>query len=119
MHVSCASRRSVMLDKQNTIHLEWTPGRWFPGLPPADQVNLQMLGANTASYIEYVVVPDFVALQESQPFRAFTDDELINYSVRDDKMNFPPGTSQAYSHTDNVILGQAIERATGRSIKQL
>jgi D-alanyl-D-alanine carboxypeptidase len=34
-------------------------------------------------------------------------------------MNFPPGTSQAYSHTDNVILGQAIERATGRSIKQL
>jgi D-alanyl-D-alanine carboxypeptidase len=34
-------------------------------------------------------------------------------------MNFPPGTDQQYSHTDNVILGQAIERATGRSVKQL
>jgi CubicO group peptidase (beta-lactamase class C family) len=34
-------------------------------------------------------------------------------------MNFAPGTSQQYSHTDNVILGQAIERATGESIKQL
>jgi D-alanyl-D-alanine carboxypeptidase len=44
---------------------------------------------------------------------------LIDYSVRDGKMNFPPGTSQAYSHTDNVILGQAIERATGATIKQL
>lgn len=34
-------------------------------------------------------------------------------------MNFPPGRSQQYSHTDNVILGQAIERATRESIKQL
>ena len=34
-------------------------------------------------------------------------------------MNFPPGSSQQYSHTDNVILGQVIERATGRSIEAL
>ena len=109
----------LILVKQHRIDLDWTIGRWFPGLLAADQVTFRMLVADTAGYIDYVVVPDFVALQESQPFRAFTDDELINYSVRDNKMNFPPGTSQAYSHTDNVILGQAIERATGRSIKQL
>jgi D-alanyl-D-alanine carboxypeptidase len=34
-------------------------------------------------------------------------------------MNFPPGTSQRYSHTDNVILGQVIQRATGQSMKDL
>ena len=34
-------------------------------------------------------------------------------------MNFPPGTSQQYSHTDNVILGQVIQRATGQSMKEL
>ena len=34
-------------------------------------------------------------------------------------MNFPPGTSQRYSHTDNVILGQVIQRATGQSMKEL
>jgi len=109
----------LILVKQHRIDLDWTIGRWFPGLLAANQVTFRMLVADTAGYIDYVVVPDFVALQEFQPFRAFTDDELINYSVRDNKMNFPPGTSQAYSHTDNVILGQAIERATGRSIKQL
>jgi D-alanyl-D-alanine carboxypeptidase len=109
----------LILVKQHRIDLDWTIGRWFPGLLAADQVTFRMLVANTAGYIDYVAVPDFNALQESQPFRAFTDDELINYSVRDGKMNFPPGTSQAYSHTDNVILGQAIERATGKSIKQL
>jgi CubicO group peptidase (beta-lactamase class C family) len=40
-----------------------------------------------------------------------------NYSVRDGRMNFSPGSNQQYSHTDNVILGQFIERATGESIK--
>ena len=109
----------LMLVKQHRIDLDWTIGRWFPGLLAADQVTFRMLVANTAGYIDYVAVPDFVNLQESQPFRAFTDDELINYSVRDGKMNFLPSTNQRYSHTDNVILGQAIERATGRSIKQL
>jgi D-alanyl-D-alanine carboxypeptidase len=34
-------------------------------------------------------------------------------------MNFTPGTKQQYSHTDNVLLGQVIERATGQSIKAL
>jgi D-alanyl-D-alanine carboxypeptidase len=109
----------LILVKNQRIDLDWTIAKWFPGLLGADQVTFRMLVANTAGYIDYVTVKDFVDLQESQPFRAFTDDELINYSVRDGKMNFAPGTSQQYSHTDNVILGQAIERATGESIKEL
>ena len=66
-----------------------------------------------------MTVEDFLNLQLSEPFRTFTDDELINYSVRNGKMNFAPGTSQQYSHTDNVILGQVIQRATGQSMKEL
>jgi CubicO group peptidase (beta-lactamase class C family) len=84
----------LVLVKQHRIDLDWTIGRWFPGLLAADQVTFRMLVANTAGYIDYVTVKDFVDLQESQPFRAFTDDELINYSVRGGTMNFPPGTSQ-------------------------
>jgi hypothetical protein len=61
-----------------------------------------MLVANTAGYIDYVTEDDFLKLQLAEPFRTFTDEELINYSVnysvRDGKMNFPPGTSQQYSH---------------------
>jgi D-alanyl-D-alanine carboxypeptidase len=44
---------------------------------------------------------------------------LINYSVRNGKMNFPPGTSQQYSHTDDVILGQVIQRATKQPLREL
>ncbi len=109
----------LMLVEQGHISLDDKISRWFPHLLAADQVTVRMLVANTAGYIDYVRVDDFLKLELAEPFRTFTDEELINYSVRDGKMNFPPGTSQQYSHTDNVILGQVIQRATGRSMKEL
>ena len=109
----------LMLEEQGRIDLNQKISRWFPNLLGADQVTVRMLVSNTAGYIDYVTVPDFSNLQDAQPFRTFTDDELIHYSVRDGKMQFAPGTDQKYSHTDNVILGQVIERATHESIAQL
>jgi D-alanyl-D-alanine carboxypeptidase len=109
----------LMLVEQGRINLDDKIARWFPDLLAADQVTVRMLVGNTAGYIDYVTVKDFLDLQLAEPFRTFTDEELINYSVRDGKMNFAPGTSQQYSHTDNVILGQVIQRATGQSMKEL
>ncbi len=109
----------LMLVEQGRICLDEKISRWFPNLLAADQVTVRMLVADTAGYIDYVTVQDFLKLQLSEPFRTFTDEELINYSVRDGRMNFLPGTSQQYSHTDNVILGQVIQRATGQSMKEL
>jgi len=109
----------LMLVEQGRISLDHKISRWLPHLLAADQVTVRMLVANTAGYIDYVTVDDFLKLELAEPFRTFTDEELINYSVRDGKMNFPPGTSQQYSHTDNVILGQVIQRATKQSMKEL
>jgi CubicO group peptidase (beta-lactamase class C family) len=109
----------LVLVEQGRIGLDDKISRWLPQLLAADQVTVRMLVANTAGYIDYVTVEDFLKLQLAEPFRTFTDEELINYSVRNGKMNFPPGSSQQYSHTDNVILGQVIQRATRRSMKEL
>ena len=109
----------LLLAEQGRINLDEKISRWFPHLLGADKVTPRMLVANTAGYIDYVTVEDFLKLQLAEPFRTFTDEELIHYSVRDGLMNFAPGTSQQYSHTDNVILGQVIQRATNESIKEL
>lgn len=109
----------LMVVEQGRISLNEKISRWFPHLLAADQVTVRMLVANTAGYIDYVTVDDFVKLQLAEPFRTCTDEELINYSVRDGKMNFRPGTSQEYSHTDNVILGQVIQRATKQPLNEL
>jgi len=109
----------LMLVEQGRINLDDKISRWFPTLLSADQVTVRMLASDTAGYVDYVGVEDFLKLALAEPFRTFTDEELIDYSVRGGKMNFPPGTSQQYSHTDNVILGQVIQRATGESMKAL
>jgi CubicO group peptidase (beta-lactamase class C family) len=109
----------LMLVEQGRISLDEKISRWFPQLFAADRVTVRMLVGNTAGYIDYVSVDDFVKLQLAEPFRTFTDEELINYSVRNRKMNFPPGMSQQYSHTDNVILGQVIQRATKQPLREL
>ena len=109
----------LMLVEQGRIDLDAPISRWFPHLLSADQVTVRMLVGNTAGYPDYVRVDDFIKRQMAEPFRTFTDDELIDYSVRGGRMNFPPGASQQYSHTDNVILGQVIQRATGQSFAAL
>jgi CubicO group peptidase (beta-lactamase class C family) len=109
----------LMLVEQERIDLSDRISCWFPTLLAADQVTVRMLVGNTAGYRDYVTEEDFVKLELAEPFRTFTDEELIAYSVSSDTMNFQPGTSQRYSHTDNVILGQVIQRATGQSMKEL
>lgn len=108
-----------ILAEQGRIGPDQRISRWFPGLLSADRVTVRMLAANTAGYLDYVRSRAWLERFLSDPFAAFTDDELIGYSVRDGKMNFPPGSSWAYSHTEYVILGQVIQRATGRSMKDL
>lgn len=109
----------LMLVEQGRISLDDKISRWLPHLLAADTVTVRMLVANTAGYPDYVRVGDILKAVLAAPFRTFSDAELINYSVRDGKMKFAPGTSQQYSHTDNVILGQVIERATGQSMQEL
>lgn len=109
----------MMLVEQGRLSLDDKIVRWFPDLVAADQVTVRMLVANTAGYHDYVRREDFQDAVLADPFRTFTDAELIDYAVRDGQMAYPPGTSQAYSHSEYVILGQVIERATGQSQKEL
>ena len=52
----------LMLVEQGRISLDEKISRWFPDLLAADQVTVRMLVANTAGYIDYVTVDDFVKL---------------------------------------------------------
>lgn len=109
-----------MLAEQGRIDLDAPISRWFPDLLAADRVTVRMLAGNTAGYLDYVHVQDWLDRLLRDPFAAFTDDELIEYSVRDGTMNYsPPGSGWAYSHTEYVILGQVVQRATGESIGEL
>ena len=109
-----------ILADQKRIDLDSKISRWLPDLIAADQVTPRMLAANTAGYRDYVRDKAWLDRLLADPFTPFTDDELIAYSVRDGTMNYsPPGSGWAYSHTEYVILGQVIQRATGETMQAL
>jgi len=109
----------MMLAERGRIRLDDPIARWYPDLPAADKVTVRMLVANTAGYPDYVLDEAFVQSFLANPFRTYTPDELVAYGLRGGRMNYAPGTSQRYSHTEYVILGQIIEKATGESMKAL
>jgi len=109
----------LMLAEQGRIRLDDTIARWYPNLPSADKVTIRMLVANTAGYLDYVTDKTFLRDVLANPFRSFTPDELIAYSVEGGLMGYAPGTSQRYSHTECIMLTQVIEKATGQSMKSL
>lgn len=72
----------------------------------------------TSGYADYVADPAMAEAQYAQPFRQWTPPELIAYSTKQ-PLVYRPGTNWNYSHTNYVILGLVIEKATGRQVDDL
>ncbi len=92
--------------------------RWFPRLPSADKVTLRMLSLNMSGYPDYLASEAFLSGKRSVILHHWTAQELIDLALSM-PMQFEPGTSFSYSHTNAVILGEALQRATETPIAVL
>ena len=105
---------------QHIVSLEDKLSKWFPELPGSDHVTLRMLSNNTSSYDDYVYLPQFQDVYLDDPFREWTDDELVAIGISGPKtLAYPPGKDFNYSHTNFVILKQVLEKIGGEPIEQL
>jgi D-alanyl-D-alanine carboxypeptidase len=75
-----------------------------------------MLLNGTSGYADYVNLKVLPLYQN--PFRAWQPDELIDLALKQ-PMVCEPGTCFAYAHTNFVILGKVLEKATGRGVAEL
>ena len=74
-----------------------------------------MLANLTAGYPDFVQNAEFVSAIYADPFRQWTPEEQIEISLSTPQV-FAPGTNWDYSHSDYVILGQALEKITGQPL---
>ena len=88
---------------------------WLPDLRDADKVTLRMLANMTAGYPDFVQNPKLSQEVYADPFRQWTPEEQIAIGLSTPRL-FAPGTNWDYSHTDYVILGQALEKITGQPL---
>jgi CubicO group peptidase (beta-lactamase class C family) len=105
----------LRLVDQNVVKLDDPLATWLPDLPDADQVTLRMLANLTAGYPDYVQNPKLSQELYENPFRQWTQQELVAIGLSTPRV-FAPGTNWDYSHTDYVILGQALEKITGQPL---
>lgn len=105
----------LQLVDQKVVTLDDPLATWLPDLPDAEQVTLRMLANMTAGYPDYVQNPQLSQELYADPFRQWTPQEQIALSLSTPRV-FAPGTNWDYSHTDYVILGQALEKITGQPL---
>lgn len=101
----------MQLVERRVVSLDDKVSRWFPYLPNANLVTLQMLSNGTSGYPDYVFNTQFQEASTNQIFKEWTVSELLSYAFMEPVL-FPPNTSQHYSHTDSVILGAILSQAT-------
>jgi CubicO group peptidase (beta-lactamase class C family) len=113
--ISYMSTLLLRLVDQKVVALDDPLVNWVPDLPDADKVTLRMLANMTAGYPDFVQNPKLSQLLYANPFRQWTTEEQIEIGLSTPRL-FAPGTNWDYSHTDYVILGQALEKITAQPL---
>ncbi len=109
----------MILAEKKIINPDDKISKWLPDFPSSEKITLRMLINNTAGYKDYVLNKEFINLVTKEPFRNFSRQDIFDFSVSGGELNFPPGTDQKYSHTEFTVLGEVLEKATGKKMHQL
>jgi len=108
----------LQLHDKKVLSVDDKLAKWFPDYPKADEITLTMLINGTSGYADYVTDDGFLKRFYGNPFQHWTPDELIKIAL-DRPMPCDPGKCWSYAHTNFVILGKVIEKATGRPLEDV
>jgi CubicO group peptidase (beta-lactamase class C family) len=117
--ISYVSTLLLRLVDQGKVKLDDRLSTWLPDVPHSDRVTLGQLAQMTSGYVDYVI--GNTAMNDAlyaDPFRQWTTKELLDFAV-DQPLQYIPGTNWNYAHTNYVLLGLALEKATGKPMPKL
>jgi CubicO group peptidase (beta-lactamase class C family) len=117
--ISYVSTLLLKLVDEKKVSLDDKLSKWLPEEPHADRVTLGQLAQMTSGYVDYVI--GNTAMNNAlyaNPFRRWTVHEMLQYAV-DQPLLYEPGTNWNYAHTNYVLLGLALEKATGQEMSKL
>ena len=117
--ISYVSTLLLILVDEKKVSLDDRASKWVPEIPHSDEVTLGQLAQMTTGYTDFVIGNAEVdAMLYTDPFRQWTPEELLQ-TVTSKPLLYPPGTNWNYAHTNYLILGLALEKATGKRMSDL
>ena len=108
----------LQLVGEGRLRLDDPVETWLPGaVPDGHRITVRQLLNHTSGIYDYLntlpMPPDQAFLDNR--WRTWTAAELVQRAVANPPTFEPPGSAFAYSNTSYVLLGQIIEKVTGRS----
>ncbi len=117
--ISYVATLLLKLVDEGKVSLDDKLSRWLPDVPHADRVTLHQLAQMTSGYVDYVIGNDaFATALYQDPFTQFEPEELLGFATSKPLL-YEPGTNWNYAHTNYVLLGLALEKATGEQMPKL
>jgi CubicO group peptidase (beta-lactamase class C family) len=117
--ISYVATLLLRLVDEKKVALEDKLSKWLPDVPNSDRVTLGQLAQMTSGYVDYVIGNEPMNAELFRdPFRGWTTAQLLGYAV-DKPLLYEPGTNWNYAHTNYVLLGLALEKATGQDMPKL
>src|SRR3954452_259873 len=77
-------------------------------------IRIRNLLQHTSGLYDYAGDPAFVTAVVSDPQHHWTRSEQVEFAMTHGRPLFPPGMGLAYSDTGYILLGEVLERTTGR-----
>ncbi len=101
-----------------TLSLDDPLSKWYPELPSADAITIEMLLHNVSGYSQYTAQEDFLQQLYANPFRHWEVDEIIAIGTEGGTV-YTPGTDWMFSDTNSAVLVGVLEKATGTPVSEL
>ncbi|MEU6386199.1 serine hydrolase domain-containing protein [Streptomyces bauhiniae] len=105
----------LQLVDQSKVDLDDPIGRYISGVPNGDKISLRQLADMRSGLFNYSQDPDFFKALTSDPRRAFTPQQLLDYSFKH-PVQFKPGARFEYSNTNLILLGLVVEQQSGQRL---
>lgn len=117
--ISYVATLLLKLVDQKKLSLDDRLSKWLPDFPNAGRVTLGQLAQMTSGYPDYVLGNEQFATESyANPFQQWTTQDLLA-QISGRPLLYEPGTNWNYAHTNYVLLGLALEKATGQDMPTL
>lgn len=101
-----------------TVSLDDPISKYVDGVEKGDRITLRNLAGMTAGLEDYSNDKAWATAFLQDPTAPLTPQSLVDV-IQGKPLHFAPGSEFEYSNTNTVLLGMAIEKATGKSLAEV
>ncbi|MEX2379745.1 MAG: serine hydrolase domain-containing protein [Vicingaceae bacterium] len=106
----------ILLEKQGLLNLNDTLTKFFPQFPAyANKITINHLLHHTSGMRDYLVLSYLAGMRDSD---YYTDKEVMDWLVNQQSLNFAPGSEFNYSNSGYWLLGQIVEKVSGKTLAE-